>query len=202
MEEINSENLSDFFNLIGSQKKKVVEEKKIISEVQNESLEDLFVSISEEKKRLNDKKKEIVGEITLDNLFSSLEEEKRKSKQNEERKKLEIEKLRRESKVFETFLFGNNSKKKKEDIVEVIEEKNDYEYVNELERRIVKLKNHSYNSIDKLMKSISKKYNITTRVLHDDFKEKHGMIPDEWVKNQLPKEEVEKNLEENLQKIN
>ena len=39
------------------------------------------------------------------------------------------------------------------------------------------------------MKSISKKYDITTLELHNQFKEKHGSIPDDWIKHQ--KEEVD-----------
>ena len=50
------------------------------------------------------------------------------------------------------------------------------------------------------MKSIAKKYEITPQVLHDDFKEKHGEIPDEWVKQFIEKEEeVQEEVDPNIQ---
>ena len=56
------------------------------------------------------------------------------------------------------------------------------DYVEELEKGLTKLNSHSYDSIDKLMQSISKNHGITGKKLHDDFKEKHGKIPDDWIK--------------------
>ena len=55
-------------------------------------------------------------------------------------------------------------------------------HVEELEKGLVKLNNHSYDSIDKLMQTISKKHGITGKKLHDEFKQKHGKIPDTWIK--------------------
>jgi predicted kinase len=55
-------------------------------------------------------------------------------------------------------------------------------YVKELEKGLTKLNSHSYESIDKLMQSISKKHEITGKILHDEFKDKHGKIPDTWIK--------------------
>jgi hypothetical protein len=40
----------------------------------------------------------------------------------------------------------------------------------------------SYNAIDHMMKTISKKYGITTKELHNRFVKKHGKIPDNWIK--------------------
>jgi hypothetical protein len=56
------------------------------------------------------------------------------------------------------------------------------DHVEELENGLHKLDSHSYDSIDKLMRSIAKKHGITGKVLHDDFKENHNKIPDEWIK--------------------
>ena len=56
------------------------------------------------------------------------------------------------------------------------------DYVKELEKGLTKLDSHSYESIDKLMQSISKKHGITGKILHDEFKDKHGKIPDTWIK--------------------
>jgi hypothetical protein len=51
-----------------------------------------------------------------------------------------------------------------------------------LEKELLSLKDISYSSIDKLMKSICAKYKITAQKLHNDFVKKHGIIPDEWIK--------------------
>jgi len=55
-------------------------------------------------------------------------------------------------------------------------------HVKELEDGLRQLNNHSYESIDKLMQGIAKKHGITGQELHDDFKSKHGKIPDNWIK--------------------
>ncbi len=54
--------------------------------------------------------------------------------------------------------------------------------VTTLEKKLISLNDVSYSSIDKLMKSICSKFNISTKKLHDDFVKKHKMIPDEWIK--------------------
>ena len=41
----------------------------------------------------------------------------------------------------------------------------------------------SYESIDKVMRSISKKHDITPKKLHDDFVERFGVIPDGFASN-------------------
>lgn len=56
------------------------------------------------------------------------------------------------------------------------------DHVKELESGLMKLTSHSYNSIDRLMQMIAKKHGITGKNLHDDFKDKHGKIPDDWIK--------------------
>jgi hypothetical protein len=53
----------------------------------------------------------------------------------------------------------------------------------ELKKGLLKLNNHSYGSIDELMKKIMKKYNITAKELHYGFREKNNdKTPDEWIK--------------------
>lgn len=67
--------------------------------------------------------------------------------------------------------------------------------VSVLEKELFLLKNTSYSSIDKLMKEICNKYNITPRKLHDDFVKKNKIIPDEWIKRKNDvKEQVKNNL--------
>jgi hypothetical protein len=55
-------------------------------------------------------------------------------------------------------------------------------HVTELEKGLQKLDSHSYDSIDSLMKKIADKHGITGKDLHNDFKKKHGKIPDDWIK--------------------
>ena len=57
------------------------------------------------------------------------------------------------------------------------------DHVKELENGLHKLDNHSYMSIHKLMMKIAKEHDITGKDLHNDFKSKHGKIPDDWIKD-------------------
>ena len=52
----------------------------------------------------------------------------------------------------------------------------------ELEDELKKLDNTSYDSIDKLMRSIMKEHDITTKELHNAFVKKHDKTPDDWIK--------------------
>ena len=54
--------------------------------------------------------------------------------------------------------------------------------VKELENRLLKLKKTDYTTIDRLMKSIGKEYNVDMKTLHNDFVKKHEQIPDTWIK--------------------
>ena len=56
------------------------------------------------------------------------------------------------------------------------------EAVEELENRLKKLDNTSYDSIDKLMRNIMKEHDMTAKELHNAFVKKHDKTPDEWVK--------------------
>ena len=69
------------------------------------------------------------------------------------------------------------------------------DYVSELETRLGKLNDTSYESIDKLMKAICLKHGISPKKLHDDFKAKHNQIPDEWIDAQTPKEKPKNAIE-------
>lgn len=44
---------------------------------------------------------------------------------------------------------------------------------------------YSYDAIDHMMQTIARKNNITAKELHDQFVEKHGMTPDDWIKDQI-----------------
>ena len=142
-------------------------------------LGNFFSLIGEEKKKKTERNKEIIGDVSLGTLFESLSEEKKKIKEEKLKKERELEKIKKDAKIFESFLFSETP--------EV--EKKAKEAIKVLETELLNLKNTSYKSIDRLMRGISAEYNITPTKLHHDFKDKHGIIPDEWVKQQ--KEEVD-----------
>ena len=54
--------------------------------------------------------------------------------------------------------------------------------VEELESGLKKLDDTSYDSIDKLMRSIMKEHDMTAKELHNAFVKKHDKTPDEWIK--------------------
>merc|ERR1712078_176855 len=53
----------------------------------------------------------------------------------------------------------------------------------------MKLSDLSYDSIDKLMIRIAKTNDITTTLLHNQFKTKHLQTPDDWAKSKRMNEE-------------
>ena len=144
-----------------------------------DNLGDFFSLIGEEKKKDKEKTKEILGEVSLGDLFSSLSEEKKKVKEKSLKKEKELEKIKKDAKIFEAFLFNETPRVEQSAI----------KAVKVLETELVNLKSTSYKSIDRLMRGISAEYNITPTKLHNQFKEKHNLIPDDWVKQQ--KEEVD-----------
>ncbi len=85
-------------------------------------LGDFFSLIGEEKKKKEEKTQEIIGEISLGDLFSSLSEEKKKVKQKNIEKEKELEKIKRDAKIFESFLFSEVPKLKVKEEEEVIED--------------------------------------------------------------------------------
>ena len=54
--------------------------------------------------------------------------------------------------------------------------------VEELEDLLKDLKDPSYDSIDKLMRKIMKKHEMSAKELHNAFVDTHGKIPDKWIK--------------------
>ena len=61
--------------------------------------------------------------------------------------------------------------------------------VRTLEKALLKAKERdiklNYNNIDKIMQAVCKKHNLTGDELHNQFVEKHHMIPDNWIIKQL-----------------
>lgn len=55
----------------------------------------------------------------------------------------------------------------------------------ELGRKLPSLEKHDYNTIERLMRSIAKKHNITGKALHNLFVRKYNKTPDQWIKNKL-----------------
>lgn len=55
--------------------------------------------------------------------------------------------------------------------------------VKELENHLKDLKDTSYDSIDKLMRRIMKKHDMTAKQLHNAFVDKNGKTPDDWIKD-------------------
>lgn len=144
-----------------------------------DNLGDFFSLIGEEKKKDKEKTKEILGEVSLGDLFASLSEEKKKVKEKSLKKEKELEKIKKDAKIFEAFLFNETPRVEQSAI----------KAVKVLETELLNLKSTSHKSIDRLMRGICAEYNITPTKLHNQFKEKHNLIPDDWVKQQ--KEEVD-----------
>jgi len=63
--------------------------------------------------------------------------------------------------------------------------------VRELERKLIKAKDTSYDGIDALMRVIMKKYNLTAKELHNSFVNKHHQTPDDWIKSARVKKTFE-----------
>ena len=60
----------------------------------------------------------------------------------------------------------------------------------ELKQKLLQLEDTSWQSIDKVMRSLAKDFDITPKELHKKFKtENNGMIPDDWLKEQEVTEE-------------
>lgn len=82
--------------------------------------------------------------------------------------------------------------KKFKDVKENCEYENNA--VDELETGLKKLNNTSYNSIDKLMRRIMKKNDMTAKELHNLFVDKHHKTPDVWIKGKTIMKEDKKTL--------
>ena len=57
----------------------------------------------------------------------------------------------------------------------------------ELENKLLKLSDISYDSIDFIMRKIMKSHNVTAKDLHNAFKSKHKKTPDNWIKEKMEK---------------
>lgn len=62
--------------------------------------------------------------------------------------------------------------------------------VKELETKLIKAKDTTYDGIDALMRTIMRKYNLTAKELHNGFVNKHNQTPDEWIKKMKSKKVV------------
>jgi hypothetical protein len=56
--------------------------------------------------------------------------------------------------------------------------------VSELKTEMLNKSNHTYDSIDSMMKKISKSHDISGQELHDKWVKKYKITPDEWIKKQ------------------
>ena len=54
--------------------------------------------------------------------------------------------------------------------------------VKELKDKLPSLKHPNYDTIDNLMKRISKRYDMSGKKLHDLFVSRYGHTPDHWIK--------------------
>jgi hypothetical protein len=113
------------------------------------------------------------------------------------RDSMSVPELIQEEKEEFTYEIPENRRLKFRELVEQLESKKtpDEEIVKELETKLIKTDDHSWESIDKLMRAIAKKHNISPKKLHDDFKDKNGAIPDVWVENNVVKEQVKSPME-------
>lgn len=59
----------------------------------------------------------------------------------------------------------------------------------ELKRDLLKHKKTDYDSIDRMMKRIAKKHEITPKQLHDYWQKEYKMSPDSWIKQELISED-------------
>jgi hypothetical protein len=62
--------------------------------------------------------------------------------------------------------------------------------VEELEKRLLTLDDISYDSIDRLMRSIMKKQDVTAKELHHGFVDKNKCTPDNWIRKQMKKKQI------------
>lgn len=62
--------------------------------------------------------------------------------------------------------------------------------VKELENKLIRAKDTSYDGIDALMRIIMRKYNLTAKELHNSFVNKHNQTPDAWIKEMKAKKVV------------
>lgn len=71
----------------------------------------------------------------------------------------------------------------------------------ELAKRLPSLSKHNYNTIDKLMREISKKHSITGKALHNLFVRKFRKTPDSWIKSKLDETDEDSGIADEVQKF-
>ena len=74
----------------------------------NDALDSFFSSIGSEKKKVKEEKRELIGDISLDDVFSTINEETKKLKAKRNKQKQEKEQLKKDAKAFENFLFSES----------------------------------------------------------------------------------------------
>jgi hypothetical protein len=73
--------------------------------------------------------------------------------------------------------------------------------VMELYKKLPSLSKHNYNTIDKLMRIIAQKHELSSDALNDLFVKKFNRSPDSWVKGKLDESDVECDLEQEVEKF-
>lgn len=68
----------------------------------------------------------------------------------------------------------------------------------DLKKSLIKNKKTDYTSIDKIMRLIAKKYEITPKQLHDYWIDDFKITPDEWIKNRLDDNNTDTIIEQAL----
>lgn len=72
--------------------------------------------------------------------------------------------------------------------------------IKELENSLIVASDISYNVIDKMMRTIMKKYGLTAKELHHGFKNKHNKTPDDWIKMKRNIQEDHKEIKDGQRK--
>jgi len=73
--------------------------------------------------------------------------------------------------------------------------------VMELYKKLPSLSKHNYNTIDKLMRMIAQKHELSSDALNDLFVKKFNRSPDSWIKGKLDESDVECDLEQEVEKF-
>jgi hypothetical protein len=72
----------------------------------------------------------------------------------------------------------------------------------ELAKKLPSLKKHNYDTIDKLMRDIANKHNITGKALHNLFVKKYKKNPSRWINNKLDETDTEElDIEDEVNKF-
>lgn len=73
--------------------------------------------------------------------------------------------------------------------------------INELANELPSLTKHDYNTIDQLVREISKRHNVSPRVLNTLFTKQYKKTPHDWIKNKLDETNVECDLQDEVNKF-